>query len=287
MKRGISMQKFNNETEFIFSNEFIGFTTVPNYILNDKKISYKALGIYVQILQFQNSPDHKVYIKTLSTLKKDGRDGVSSGIKELLDAGYLSREQLKDDKGRMNGHRYTVFMKPVKPCEIDVPPVNGFSVNGQSDNGKSDNGESVPNKTIPKKKISKKKIKSVSPSEKERETDVNLDIRNQIEEQIDAETLRQEMDPRFVDELINNICNMYESDSIKIGKSNITQRRVRENIRQLKQYHIEHVIRQYNDTSSSTKIVNVKGYLQTCIYNSIYEATARIENDVRVNGLIL
>ena len=74
------MKTFNNQTEFIFSNEFIGFTTVPNHILNDKTLSYRALGLYVQILQFQNSPDHKIYMKTLQACKTDGRTSVSNGM---------------------------------------------------------------------------------------------------------------------------------------------------------------------------------------------------------------
>lgn len=36
----------NNETYFEFDEDLgIGFTTTPNYILNDTRLSYKALGI--------------------------------------------------------------------------------------------------------------------------------------------------------------------------------------------------------------------------------------------------
>ena len=127
------MPKFNNETEFVFSNEFVGFTTIPNHILNDKRISFKALGIYAQILQYQNNPEHKIYIKSLVKMKKDGKDSVSAGIKELLELGYLSKEDIRNEKGQIQGVRYTVYMKP---CVSIDETESGKSVIGKSETGK-------------------------------------------------------------------------------------------------------------------------------------------------------
>lgn len=136
-------KEFSNETEFVFSSEFVGFTTIPNYILNDRRISYKALGMYVQILQFQNSPDNKIYISTLQSFKKDGRDSVASGLRELIKLGYLTKEQVRDSAtGRIKGVRYTVYMKP---CISSDSTNNGKADIGSeehelSDGGKADNG---------------------------------------------------------------------------------------------------------------------------------------------------
>lgn len=148
------MKNFNNETTFVFSNEFIGFTTVPNIILNDSRVSYKALGIYCQILQFQNSPTHSLYQTTLVQLKKDGKDSVSAGIKELINLGYLKKEQLKNKNGKFCGVRYTVFLKPVKNDD--------FTENGISDIGNLDIGKPVNNNKINKKDNIKKDNISLS-----------------------------------------------------------------------------------------------------------------------------
>lgn len=148
------MKNFNNETTFIFSNEFIGFTTIPNIILNDTRVSYKALGIYCQILQFQNSPTHSLYQTTLVQLKKDGKDSVSAGIKELIDLGYLKKEQLKNENGKFCGVRYTVFLKPVKNDD--------FTENGISDIGNLDIGKPASNNKINKKNNIKKDNISLS-----------------------------------------------------------------------------------------------------------------------------
>lgn len=145
----ITMNKFYNETTFVFSNEFTGFTTIPNTILNDKRLSYKALGIYCQILQFQNSPNHKLYQKTLVKLKKDGRESISSGIKELIELGYLKKEQLKNENGKFYGVKYTVFLNP-KQNNFDekTDNINCSSENGKSEFGKKDIGKPAPKKTM-------------------------------------------------------------------------------------------------------------------------------------------
>lgn len=157
-------QAFNNETEFVFSNEFIGFTNIPNYILDDERVSYKAQGIYIQILKYQNSKEHKIYIKSLQSCKKDGRDSVAAGINELINAGYLTREQLKNEKGRICGMRYTVYMKP---CVSSVLTDNGKADNGNTDNGKpvtynknnkKQNTKKENNTTVPQKPVKKKPV---------------------------------------------------------------------------------------------------------------------------------
>ncbi|WP_270647480.1 hypothetical protein [Paeniclostridium hominis] len=103
----------NNETYFEFDSDLNeGFTTIPNYILNDTKLTYKAVGVYVQILQYRNSGKHKVYLKSLANYRKDKKSAVSSALKELEENGYLVRIQLRNEKGHMNGVKYIVRMKP-------------------------------------------------------------------------------------------------------------------------------------------------------------------------------
>lgn len=124
---------FNNETEFVFSSEFTGFTVIPNHIMNNRSISYKALGIYCQILQYQNAPGHKIYIKSLQAYKKDGKESIASGLNELVKAGYITKEQLRDSNGKMAGVKYTVYANPCKSSSL--------TDNGKPDFGKSDNGK--------------------------------------------------------------------------------------------------------------------------------------------------
>ena len=101
-----------SETKFIFSNEFYNFTTVPNFIFQDKTLSFKAVGIYCSVVRWHNSPMHKISIRSLQKEHKDGKDSVQSGLNELIKAGFIERVQIRDEKGRIQGTIYNVFVKP-------------------------------------------------------------------------------------------------------------------------------------------------------------------------------
>ena len=127
--------KFSNETHFELGGDFKeGFTVVPNYILNNKNLSYKALGLYVQILQYQNSPTHKIYVKSLMTYKTDRESSISSGIKELMSEGFLTREAIRNERGQMQGYRYTVHAKPVGNTLLEPKRENPVPDNPVPDN---------------------------------------------------------------------------------------------------------------------------------------------------------
>lgn len=127
--------KFENETYFEFGEGFNqGYTLLPNNILNDKRLSFKALGIYAQIVQFQNSREHRVYMKSLQKLKTDRESSVRSGVKELIDNGYIERIAIRNELGHMKGYRYIVHVKPIENTTIEPKRENPVSVNPVSDN---------------------------------------------------------------------------------------------------------------------------------------------------------
>lgn len=147
----------NNETYFEFAGFNDKYTIVPNYILNETDMSAKAIGVYVKILKYQNSKEHKVYISSLVHTLKDGKDSISSAIKELVQAGYLERVIKRNEKGQLAGYKYIVYAKPIKP-------VGNTKSEPKAENPDTDN----PNTANPllKSKISKKenKLKLQTPS---------------------------------------------------------------------------------------------------------------------------
>lgn len=97
-----------------------------------------------------------------------------------------------------------------------------------------------------------------------------------LEDQIHIGDLKQKYDPGFVEEIGNNICEMFLNTSTPIGKQEKPMIIMRGVIRKLKMHHIEHVIDQFIEASAKIKIFNHKKYIQTMIYNSIYEAQTRV-----------
>ena len=108
---------FYNQTSFEYSTYESNYTTLDNSILNETNISAKAIGIYCKIVQYRNSSKHKIYVKSLVSSLKDGRDSIARGLKELEQFGYISRIRLRDIKGRMCGYKYFVYAKPIPVSE--------------------------------------------------------------------------------------------------------------------------------------------------------------------------
>ena len=124
----------NNETYFEFDEELdTGFTTIPNYILNDTNLTYKAVGVYVQILQYRNTGKHKVYLKSLANYRKDRKTAVSTALKELEEYGYITRHYIRNEKGHIKGIKYIVRMKPI------VQTIENTTLQPKAENLTSDN----------------------------------------------------------------------------------------------------------------------------------------------------
>lgn len=107
------------------------FVQIDKNILSDKQLSWKAKGILVYLL---SKPDDWVtYLTDIENQSTDGRDSVSSGVKELLAVGYLERKQVRE-KGRFKGWEYSVY---------ECPNVSESTENGKPENGNADYGKAV------------------------------------------------------------------------------------------------------------------------------------------------
>ena len=75
-------------------NKKENFTSIHNKLINDIRISLKAKGIMLYML---SKPENWKYNpKEIAKNSKDGLDSVYSGIKELIEAGYISRTRHSD-----------------------------------------------------------------------------------------------------------------------------------------------------------------------------------------------
>ena len=89
------------------------YTVINNTGLKDKRLSWGAKGLLAYLISLPN--DWKIIVEHLKTVSKDGRDSVNSKIKELMDAGYMSREDKQPViNGRLATYNYTVTEKPLR-----------------------------------------------------------------------------------------------------------------------------------------------------------------------------
>lgn len=89
------------------------FTVIDNAIFKDYDLSLKATGLLCKMLSL---PDNWEYsVKGLSKITSDGISSITSGLKELTDAGYFRREQRYKD-GKFAGYDYII--SETKKCDF-------------------------------------------------------------------------------------------------------------------------------------------------------------------------
>ena len=71
-----------------------GYTHINNEIFHDRELSYKAKGLFCQMLSLPDNWDFKE--NSIKALATDGISSVRSGLKELLNQGYLIREPIRE-----------------------------------------------------------------------------------------------------------------------------------------------------------------------------------------------
>jgi len=85
------------------------YTTICNRIFKDKRLSLKAKGLIAMLLSF--SDRWKLSINGLESILKEGRTSIRSTMNELIENGYVEREQIRKE-GMFVGVNYTVFESP-------------------------------------------------------------------------------------------------------------------------------------------------------------------------------
>ena len=157
-----------------------GYTVMSNYHLRDRELSCKACGLLSKMLSLPEDWDYTT--RGLATICKDGVDSIGTALKELEKRGYLIRNQLRDEKGRIRDMEYVIYETPRMPSPDTTRP----------DTEKPDMVEPCPGNAAQlntKESITKKSnthpsnTQSFLPSEPEGLTD-GRDVREEIREQI-------------------------------------------------------------------------------------------------------
>lgn len=101
------------------------WTTVDNRIINDRRLSMKALGLLVFML---SKPDNWVFSQeSLGEWFDEGRDAMRSVMKNLSEAGYIQREVVRMPNGQLRTTTIvceepdTGFPAPAEPSSADPP----------------------------------------------------------------------------------------------------------------------------------------------------------------------
>ena len=106
------------------------FTIIDNRGMKDEKLSLKAKGLLAYLLTLPD--DWKIYVSELQKHSRDGRDSIRAAINELIENGYLKREETRDERGVFSGVEYHVY-------ESGIDAENPATENPATENPKAEN----------------------------------------------------------------------------------------------------------------------------------------------------
>ena len=136
-----------------------GYTVMSNHHLRNKKLTLKAKGLLSQMLSLPENWDYT--LAGLSYINRESIDAIRTAIWELEKAGYITRRQGRDEKGKMTAIEYTIYEQP-QPPGLDYPilenptAANPILENPTTDNPTSENPTQI-NKDISRTNLPKKK----------------------------------------------------------------------------------------------------------------------------------
>lgn len=84
-----------------------------NHHLKDTGLSLKAKGLLTIMLSLPETWNYTT--RGLAAICKEGVDAISSAIRELEQAGYVVRRQLRDSRGRITDTEYVIYERPIEP----------------------------------------------------------------------------------------------------------------------------------------------------------------------------
>lgn len=91
-------------SETIFKGHRKGYAIVYRAVAQDKRLTLKARGLF---LLMQSLPEDWNYtVAGLASVAGTGKDQIRAGLRELMNTGYLIKEQSHDGGGKFSGNVY-------------------------------------------------------------------------------------------------------------------------------------------------------------------------------------
>lgn len=109
-------------TEQIKDKPIIPFTMIPNEVIDAKKLSLQAKGLYSYLM---SKPIGWIFsANRIASQLKESRNTINSVLQELSDFGLLQRDKVFGDGGKIVGMNYTLYGSESyrEPDNGDQPP---------------------------------------------------------------------------------------------------------------------------------------------------------------------
>lgn len=246
------------------------YTVVSNNIFKDRTLSAKAKGILVEMLSLPEDWDYT--LKGLTYLFSDGLDSIRKGIQELEEHGYVVRQRMRDEKGRLGGTEYVIYETPRKAENSEPesePPVFAMPAE-DSPAAEKPTQASTTQLNINKSNTKKSITYESNPNQSAEPMDVMgyEEACETVMENIEYDVLRDRYSREWLDEIVELAAEALCSRraTFRYGDDVYPQKLVRERLLKLRGEHIVYI----HDclSSSSSEIRNIKPYMMKTLINA-------------------
>lgn len=149
------------------------FTVMSNYHFKEKNMSLKAKGLLSLMLSLPN--DWNYSVAGLVKLSKDGKDSVMTALAELEKFGYLTRQQLFNEKGQFSGVEYHIYEQPQEQKPVTENP---NTENENTENSHAENRPQLNTNQLKTKENKDIKVLNTKPISESELYDILIDIDN-------------------------------------------------------------------------------------------------------------
>ena len=283
------------------------YTVMSNHHLRNMDLSLKSKGLLSMMLSLPE--DWNYTTRGLAKICKEGTDSISSALRELERAGYIVRNRLRDNKGKIVDVEYVIYETPRLP-EPDVPDEGAPGAACPNTENPDMDGPGLENRSqLNKEKRNPEEQNTDSPSTegsnpvlsspkaprgsdgmgrdwmRERESYRELILENiEYDYLIQNRQLDRDRLDELVELMVDTVCSRRET--IRIAGDDYPAEVVKSRFLKLDSSHIEYVLDRMRE--NTTYVRNIKKYLLAALYNapatigSYY--TSLVSHDLYGNG---
>ena len=273
-----------------------GYTVMSNHHLRNKELSLKAKGLLSQMLSLPEDWDYT--LAGLSLINRESIDAIRTAVWELEKAGYITRRQGRDEKGKMTAIEYTIYEQPQPPA-LDCPVLENPTAdkpileNPTPDNPTSENPTQLNKELLKTNLPTKEKLNTdissthsipfhslnpspledaAQPPERKRKeaTDAYSVYEEIIKDNIEYDYLIQDryLDRDRIEEILalilETVCT--KRRTIRIAGDDHPAELVKAKFMKLNSEHIRFVLDCMQE--NTTKIRNIKQYMKATLFNA-------------------
>lgn len=238
-----------------------GFGTIPKLVMQDQNLGITAKALYAYFSSYSGAGD--VCFPTIKKICSDlkiSRDTFNKYLKQLIDSGYLFKEQVRK-QGKFSHNVYS-FCREISPRQKStVAEISGDGIFGADNVGADGLDANINN-------IKKNIFKINNPTNKQAEYEI---LEYFIKQNIDYDHLVVS-DPhsqKDIDEILNILVDVigFNTKTLTINGNLYPAEIIRSQFMKIRYENIEYVLDAIKHCS--TKITNVRAYLISVLFNSL------------------